>query len=111
MAKFYWEYGRASEKHVRGLLAKLPVVDKAVGKATKSLGNTAEAVLAAHRDKGHSEILTLRGDVDGYVVLSDSRGEGVAMAIEFGTTNSVLPAPAPLRTAVGLARFKNYGAG
>lgn len=44
----------------------------------------AEAILAEHRYQGHAKIMLSKGKLDYYVVLSDTRGQWAAGAIEFG---------------------------
>lgn len=51
----------------------------------------AEAELVAHKQDGHAQILLMRGDVDHYVVLDDTRGMDAAMSIEFGRAGYIDP--------------------
>lgn len=106
MGSIYSDWGRQDEIRVRKMLYQRPIVRKAIKDSTKRLALRAEAVLAASRDQGHSEIITRFGWADGYVELNDEAGENRAHLIEFGDG-----APAPLSTAVAVTRSKNYGKG
>lgn len=59
----------------------------------------ARAILAKHRDKGHSRIRIEHGRIDWYVILED-RGNA-AYAIEHWTNNGANAPVAPLRRAFG----------
>lgn len=88
---------------------------RGVRKTTGRVGMRAKANLEQHRHDGHAQIEVTRGgkapateDVDLLVVLSDERGLGAAMSIEFGreegTTSSWGPMKATniLHEAAGL---------
>lgn len=53
-------------------------------RVTEAAAFKARAILAAHRDEGHAEILVEHGRVDYYLILSDMRGLKAAMSIEYG---------------------------
>ena len=68
---------------------EVTVRQKPIQKKTKSIakavGAEAETILASHKHDGHSEISVETGDhSDAYVYLDDSKGQGAALAIEFG---------------------------
>jgi hypothetical protein len=44
----------------------------------------AEAELARHHHDGHAFIETAKGDIDRYIILNDTNGQGAAMSIEYG---------------------------
>lgn len=76
---------------------------------TQEIAQRAKAILrAAPHGEGHSDIETSKGRIDHYVTLTDERGLGAAMSIEYGrgegTTSSWGPMDpvAPLRWAATL---------
>lgn len=92
-----------------------------------ALGREASAILARHHHQGHAEIKVEPGssakkakrkyvDIERVVVLSDTRGFGAAMTIEFGMGPGIddegyfypgTEAVAPLRRAAGLPWVKH----
>lgn len=84
-------------------IARRPGVRASVFSEAKKVGTRAEAILAGHRDRGHSRIKVEKGTLaDAFVVLDDTRGKGAAAAIEFGhmkRDGSHVPGVAPLRKA------------
>lgn len=110
--------GRRKHQKVEAVVALHVDTRAAVRSTADDVARTADAVLAGHRHDGHSEILRLDGDIDSYVVLSDERGMGAAMTIEYGRQDHLnedgelvggSAGVAPLRAAAGLAKFKRKG--
>lgn len=98
------------------LIAHHVTVQRGVDSLAQRTATDAAAVLEARRDRGDSKILTERGRVDRFVILSDERGSQAAAAIEYGrkghlNEDGILKGAqagvAPLRTAIGSAR-KNW---
>lgn len=79
-----------------------------LGLAAVKIAARAKAILTAHRHDGHADIDVESGSIDRFVILSDMRGLGAAMSIEFGrapgTTSSWGPMEpvAPLRIAASI---------
>lgn len=92
------------------------VRQKPIKKKTKSIadgvGARASIILGMHKHDGHAEINVETGDhSDAYVYLDDSKGQGAALAIEFGHMHAgwergekvtMVRGVAPLRGAIGL---------
>lgn len=72
--------GKKLEKYI----AYMEPVNNEMRTNAYEIGATARAILAAHRDQGHSEIVVEKGKLDYYVSLDDTRGHMAAAAIEFG---------------------------
>lgn len=64
--------------------AKLPGVRSTLARTAKGGAARAEAILAAHRYRGHARITVTRGALDYFVNLDDTRGQSAAAAIEYG---------------------------
>lgn len=109
-------YRRVNGRKLTKIIAYLPEMDAALDSAADEMTTIAKRQLGRHRFEGHSEILHLKGDLDHYVVLSDDRGYGAAMSIEFGRDGSLfsedgkpitpMDPVAPLRTALGMVGGK-----
>lgn len=81
MAKVY----RAVGGHkITQYIAELPEVQLEIDKATLEIGSTAEGILAGHHFEWDAFIEVAKGDIDGYVILNDERGQKAAMSIEYG---------------------------
>ena len=111
--------GRRKHQKVEAVVALHVDTRAAIRSTADDMARTATAVLAGHRHDGHAEILRLDGDIDSYVVLSDERGMGAAMSIEYGRPDHLnddgklvggMYGVAPLRTAAGLAAYRRKGA-
>jgi hypothetical protein len=64
--------------------AKLPGVRGEIRSTANAGAGRAEAILAAHRAEGHSQITVTHGGLDYFVSLDDTRGDHAAAAIEYG---------------------------
>ena len=79
MVVIYWD-----RPTLERFIATMPGVQRTIAANTRGIAAAATANLAQHRSEGHSFIETAFGDIDGYVILNDTRGLYAAMSIEFG---------------------------
>ncbi|WP_144721237.1 DUF5403 family protein [Cellulosimicrobium sp. TH-20] len=105
--------GSRAQRKVERVAAAHVKTRAAVRATADGMAGIARGVLAAHHHDGHAEILRLTGDIDAYVVLSDDRGMGAAMSIEYGRKGHLnddgelvggMEGVAPLRVALTLGR-------
>jgi hypothetical protein len=76
------------DRNLERKLATLPEVRGEIRAEVKDGAAEAKSNLAAHKDRGDSQIKTAFGPVDGYIVLDDTRGLLAAMSIEKGTSRT-----------------------
>lgn len=95
-----------SKKRFNQILVRKPPVGLATYDVALEVGGKADAILEAHRHKGHAKIEVARGSrkVDAFVTLDDSRGDAAALSIEYGHFNKqskkFVRGPGPLSGAV-----------
>lgn len=65
-------------------MARHPVVRADIRRRGKALQKRAAETLAGHRHAGHAAVEGFMGKTDYNVDLTDERGQGAAMSIEFG---------------------------
>lgn len=121
MARVYrYPQGAPSGANLEKTIALTLEAQLGVSAATDKVADRAKRILAAHEHDGHAEILVEDGKVDSYVVLSDDRGLGAAMTIEYGRKGDTeyrsgprkgqpvapMDAVAPLRLAVGMGKAR-----
>lgn len=100
---FRWTVG---PKTLNKRIVRKPPVGLATYEVALEVGGKADAILEAHRHKGHAKIEVSRGSrkVDAFVTLDDSRGDAAALSIEYGhfhkQAKKFVRGPGPLSGAV-----------
>lgn len=79
MVEIYYD-----DEMMNTIISHLGEVNHAVQDKANERGRVAKGRLASHHDTGAAEVTVTHGDVDSFINLDDTAGEGAAMSIEFG---------------------------
>lgn len=82
--RVHGNYAIVPDGNIESVFAHHVTTRAGLARAAETVEMRARSNLSRHRHDGHARIDHEQGGLDHYIVLSDERGQGAAMSIEFG---------------------------